>query len=204
MTQQRRFKLPASLGGGIVTILGDAFADGRTDGHQSVPVQLVDDPDAVGRVSVLRRLLTEVQPEAPEEPPPGAYLIGDNVTIRFAHVSEGQTWRWDDLNDPDGWDAGDWRHLWAAIGGWGVTIVPLKPEVANEPVELPWGKHVGPKTTVVNATAKYSAAYPGFSVIDTIRVETTSCQMILSPEDARGKARALLTAADECDRMMAP
>lgn len=79
--------------------------------------------------------LTELPPPIPDEPEPGAYLIGSVMCVRPPANFDTE---WFCFGKPRGWRP--WADVWSNFAGPGVPIVRLVPESELLPdnISLPW------------------------------------------------------------------
>lgn len=144
-----RYLLPKELGGGEVEETPPHSA--HTVPEHFVAVWLAPTGDGLTRWYgyVPRDLLTPVAPPVPEEPGPGAWMVGETVCVRVPQFdgeyqfSEGDDWFVPSLVAHGSADRCwmDWTKVWAQFGGPDVSIVRLVPEPAK--VALPWKGHDG-------------------------------------------------------------
>lgn len=146
-------------------------------------VNLATPVGGMHRVAVFKSGLTAVKPPLPPEPDPVSVVL-DRYLRAWQHVSSGRgDWccAMDDLG-------ADWEELNREYG----PLVLL--DSAPEPVELPWASQpyeVGIMRTTVNATSD--------GVVDANSNGHTGVAVVMPPEQAREKARALNTAADQAE-----
>jgi hypothetical protein len=117
-------------------------------------------------------MLAEVRSE-PTEPPPGAYLIGDVLCVKWWPTNSDDDKPWAYPNA-----ASTWAELWERLGGPDVTVTPLVPRDLPE-VELPY---------ICGVVQVHSSGR---------RVEMTLSERTLNttPERAKEIAAALILAA---------
>lgn len=189
----KRVKLPNALGGAEVDAI---VADPLPMMIAGQPVAACHVPD-VGWVAVPTSKLTDVPPPLPPEPEPGMYEVrrpgssGQWLIQRCA--AHPDAWR---MAGHEGWLS--WPEVLQIIPG--ATVTRLVP--APEPVTLPWslGKRDryeaqvwpaadsrGPTGNVCDRNTRYGAG---------VGSETT---VNLTPAEARAKAYALLSAADQAE-----
>jgi hypothetical protein len=176
-----RYKLPEELGGGEVEISkqtpGSTHYCWRILGHSVV---------------LPYEILTEIPPPIPAEPEPGAYLIGEVLCVRWS-VEEEPDNHW--YLGGSGHRALTWTHVWEAVGGPDVEIIPLVPRASLPEVELPWRE-----PSVYGFAAQVAKRSDGINV--SVWGPGTPDRLLLSDatldrDSARSMAAALLAAAGQ-------
>jgi hypothetical protein len=84
-------------------------------------------------VTVRRDELIQIPPPIPAEPPPGAYLIGDQLAVHFKSGGPAHPTIW---RIRSGRNVFTWDEVWSELGP-DVKVTPLVPRDLPE-VELPW------------------------------------------------------------------
>jgi hypothetical protein len=165
--------------GDTVTVRGTVV---RHDPGVGVLVDLVLTTGRYGAWVREDQIHEHIPPPVPDEPEPGAYLIGDRLAVRF-ETEAGQLWH--TANDDQ-----SWTQLWAEIGGPDATIRRLVPE--PEPVALPW--ETQPYAPGVNR-AVVGAWTRGGTVRAGVTIGHRENGIDLDPDTAEAMAAALWTAA---------
>jgi hypothetical protein len=121
----KRYKLPSGW-----HIDGVGLVDGETDSDGWLRVR------RSGGATVLFSpgVATEVPPPIPDEPEPGAYLIGGVLVVRVS-PRRGRCWL---LVEGEVFHEETFAELWPRLGGPDISIVPLVPKVDPPAVTLPW------------------------------------------------------------------